>query len=159
MMRMREDNSLYTKYPPSKPCTCTICRLYCMRPGWWTVEEAKKAVDAGLHKRMMLEISPDFTFGVLSPAFRGCEQDFAWQEYFKNGCNFYSSGLCELFGTGFEPLECRFCHHLRKGLGEKCHADIEKDWHKPAGHVLVKKWLEMTGILLRYNIIGELEYK
>jgi len=61
-------------------------------------------------------------------------------------------GLCELFGTGLEPLECRFCHHLRVGLGEKCHADIEKDWQTLAGQVLVKKWIVQSGILLRYKI-------
>ncbi len=44
-----------------------------MRPGWWTVQEANEALHAGLGKRMMLEMSPDLSFGVLSPAFKGCE--------------------------------------------------------------------------------------
>jgi hypothetical protein len=51
------------------------------------------------------------------------------------------SGLCELYGTGLEPLECRYCHHLRKGMGEKCHTDIEKDWNSLDGQKLVKEWL------------------
>ena len=56
------------------------------------------------------------------------------------------------YDTGFEPLECRFCHHMRKGLGEKCHADIEKDWQTPVGQTLVKKWVAMSGVLLKYKI-------
>jgi|LSQX01.2.fsa_nt_gb hypothetical protein len=91
---------------------------------------------------MMLEISPEMTFGVLSPAFKGCEGYYALQEYAKNGCNFFINGLCELHGTGYEPLECRYCHHLRKGLGQKCHADIEKNWRMPAGQALVKYWFK-----------------
>lgn len=91
---------------------------------------------------MMLEISPEMTFGVVSPAFGGCEGNFALHQYAKNGCNFYKNGLCELHGTGYEPLECRYCHHLRKGLGQKCHADIEKDWRTPTGQALIKKWIE-----------------
>jgi hypothetical protein len=112
-----------------------------MRPGWWTVEEAKQAIDAGYGNRMMLEVSPERTFGVLSPAFSGCEGTFAIQEYVVNGCNFYKNGLCALHGTGHEPLECLYCHHLRKGLGQKCHTDLEKDWRTPAGQALVRRWL------------------
>ncbi|MPM52348.1 hypothetical protein SDC9_99107 [bioreactor metagenome] len=113
-----------------------------MRPGWWTVLEASRAIKAGYGGRMMLEVSPDFTYGVLSPAFSGCEGNFALQEYAKNGCNFLKDGLCELHGTGYEPLECLFCHHLRAGLGPKCHADLEKDWRTPAGQRLVREWME-----------------
>lgn len=93
---------------------------------------------------MMLEISPEMTFGVLSPAFKGCEGSYALQEYANNGCNFLKDGLCELHGTGYEPLECLYCHHLRKGLGQECHADIEKDWRTSAGQALVRKWIEQT---------------
>ena len=151
MKRKRKYLSLAEKYPPSEPCSCSICRSYCIRPGWWTVEEAAKAIEAGYDKRMMLEMSPDFTLGVLSPAFKGCEQDFALQEYSEFGCNFFINGLCELYDTGFQPLECRFCHHLRKGAGEKCHADIEKDWQTLAGQELVKKWVAMSGVLSKYT--------
>jgi len=149
MKRKQKDESLKKRYPASEPCSCEICRSYCIRPGWWNVEEARLAMKAGYGKRMMLEISPDMTFGVLSPAFKGCEQNYALQEYANNGCNFLKNGLCELHGTGLEPLECLFCHHLRKGLGQKCHADIEKDWRTPAGQTLVKQWIEQN-LLIRY---------
>jgi len=140
-MKKKRFDPLSRIYPPSEPCSCPICRAYCRRPGWWTVEEAEKAMGAGYGIRMMLEFAPGYTFGVLSPAFRGCENLFAIQEFSDSGCNFLHNGLCELFGTGYEPLECRFCHHERQGLGKKCHAALEKDWNSPKGRELVSRWV------------------
>jgi hypothetical protein len=117
------------------------------------VEEAARAIDAGYGGRMMLELSPDLAFGVLSPAFRGCEKNFALQEYAKNGCGFYRNGLCELFGTGLEPLECRFCHHTRPGLGQRCHDDLALAWKGKKGQDLVNKWILMTGLYRRYGML------
>ncbi|HAZ22808.1 MAG TPA: hypothetical protein DHD79_10750 [Firmicutes bacterium] len=102
------------------------------------------AIGAGYANRMMLEIAPELTFGVLAPAFRGCENSIALQEFAHCGCCFLSNGLCELHGTGFQPLECRFCHHDRLGLGSKCHADLEKEWQTSAGQALVKKWIQLV---------------
>jgi len=119
-----------------------VCRNYCTRPGWWTVEEVSRAINLGYGDRMMLEVSPELTFGVISPAFNGAEKNFALQEYSTSGCTFLKDGLCELFGTGVQPLECRFCHHDRIGLGKKCHADIEIEWNTHAGQKVVKKWIE-----------------
>lgn len=123
--------NLSKKYPPSKPCSCDICLNYCQRPGWWTVEEATKAIEAEYAGRMMLEMSPELTFGVLSPAFKGNEGHVALQIFAGQGCTFLKDNLCELFGTGLQPLECRFCHHTRRGLGQKCHLAIEQDWYSP----------------------------
>ena len=137
---------LFLLYPPSEPCSCEICRNYCIRPGWWTVAQAKEAINAGYEKRMMTEVSPERDFGVLSPAFNGCEGGIALQQYAKNGCNFYKNGLCELHATGLLPLECGFCHHGRIGQGIKCHTDLEKDWKTETGKQLVGKWLKLMGI-------------
>lgn len=149
---MKRKKTLVEKYPPSKPCSCKICLSYCARPGWWTVEEATRAIDAGYGNRMMLEMSPDRSFGVLSPAFRGCEVDFALNLYADRGCTFLKDNRCELYGTGFQPLECRYCHHDRPGLGSQCHADIEKDWNTPAGRALVVRWSKLTGFWKRLMI-------
>jgi hypothetical protein len=119
---------------------------YCARPGWWTVEQAAQALDAGYGHRMMLEIAPELTFGVLSPAFKGCEKYFATNEHANSGCTFLRENRCELFGTGHQPLECRFCYHERRGLGTQCHADLEKDWKTPAGQALVRKWMKGVGL-------------
>ena len=141
------------KYIPSEPCECKICKGYCKRPGWWTVEEAGRAMKAGLAGRMMLEISQDLSFGVLSPAFKGCEQAFAKERFVDNGCTFLTKGRCELFGTGYQPLECRYCHHQRRGMGLQCHVDIGKDWNSPEGRMLVVRWSKMTEFWKRLAIL------
>jgi hypothetical protein len=135
--------SLQEKYPPSPPCTCEICLGYCVRPGWWTVREAASAVEAGYGARMMLEMSPDRTFGVVAPAFPGCE--LAFVDYRRSGCTFLAADRCELFSTGLQPLECRYCHHDRPGKGPRCHAALEKDWNSAAGRALVVRWAKLTG--------------
>jgi hypothetical protein len=109
------------------------------------VEEAARAIEAGYAGRMMLEMSPERSFGVLSPAFKGNEGAFAQQRFSSRGCTFLKENLCELHGTGFQPLECRFCHHDRPGLGPQCHADLERDWRTLAGQALVVRWSKSTG--------------
>jgi hypothetical protein len=146
---MKRKKSLAEKYPPSEPCSCSICVSYCRRPGWWTVEEAARAIEAGYADRMMLEMSPDRSFGVLSPAFRGCEVQFAMNEYASSGCTFLKDARCELHATGLTPLECRFCHHDRSGQGPLCHADIERDWNTAAGRALLVRWSNLTDFWAR----------
>lgn len=135
---------LRAKFPPSEPCSCSICRSYCLRPGWWLVSEAQLAIQNGLAGKMMLEISPDKSFGVLAPSFKGNEGLIAMQVFSKNYCTFFVEGLCELFGKDYQPLECRFVHHRRKGQGVVCHSAIEKDWNTMAGKKLVQEWIELT---------------
>ena len=137
--------SLAEKYPPSEPCACETCLAYCARPGWWTVEEAARALDAGYGARMMLEMAPDRSFAVLSPAFKGNELAFAKQIFAGQGCTFLKDARCELYGSGLQPLECRFCHHDRIGQGPLCHASLEKDWNTAAGVALVVRWSKLTG--------------
>lgn len=134
--------NLDQRYPPSNPCSCHICRGFCVRPGWWTVEEASRVLDTAWAYRMMLEISPERDMGILSPAFKGNEAFFALQQNAHRGCTFLKNGLCELFGTGLQPLECRFCHHDRIGIGVQCHLDLENDWRTLAGQALVLKWIK-----------------
>ncbi len=152
--KLERGRQLALKYPPSEPCSCAVCLRYCLRPGWWTVQEAAGALRAGYGNRMMLEVAPERSFGVLSPAFRGCERGFALQRFADRGCNFLVDGLCELHGTGFQPLECRFCHHGRTGLGPKCHADLEADWHTPAGRKLVARWAGAFGLWTELRVHG-----
>ena len=90
----------------------------------------------------MLELAPEMNFAVLSPAFKGCEKNFALQEFSFFGCNFLKDGICEIHDRDFLPLECAYCHHSRKGLGKKCHADIvEQDWKTLKGQILVRQWM------------------
>ncbi len=147
-MRTRTETyqELRKKYPPSEPCDCAVCKAYCRRPGWWTVEQVRNALRAGYAGRMMLELSPDHSFGVLSPAFRGCEGFYALQEYAEKGCSFLCCGLCELHDTPYMPLECSFCHHQNLGKGEECHNDIGTDWNTKEGQNLVGRWLFLNNL-------------
>ena len=111
------------------------------------MEEADHAIEAGYGTRMMLEMAPGFSFGVLSPAFKGCETKFAFNEFASNGCTFLVDGKCELHGTGYQPLECRYCHHERDGMGPRCHADLEKDWNTPAGRSLIVRWSKIVNFM------------
>ena len=148
--KAQNKKTLSEQFPPSEPCACDICLGYCARPGWWTVEEAARALEAGYGNRMMLEVAPELTFGVLSPAFKGCEKSIATDQFAKNKCTFLKNDRCELYGTGHQPLECRFCHHERRGLGPKCHAALEKDWKTLAGQALVERWIKQVS--LRYRV-------
>lgn len=144
---------LREKYPPSEPCSCDICRSYCQRPGWWTPDEAGKVLLAGYANRIMLEVSPEKDFAVLSPAFKGNEGSIALELFSGNGCTFLNDGLCELFGTGLQPLECRFCHHSRKGEGLACHLDIEQEWKSPQGKRIVVRWGNITGLWTKMGLL------
>lgn len=95
----------------------------------------------GYGPRMMLEWAPDLSFAVLSPAFKGNEADFAFQELSRNQCTFLENGGCTIFAEPFRPLECRFCHHDRLGQGDLCHHEIERDWKTSKGTRLVRAWV------------------
>ena len=151
--RFAHPRTLSEIYPPSAACTCEVCLGYCARPGWWTVEEAAQAIPAGLGARMMLEIPPEQTFGVLSPAFQGSEGGLANNLAARRACTFLKNQRCELYNSGHMPLECRFCHHARPGLGAQCHADLESDWHTPRGQALVQQWGEQTGFWERMRLL------
>lgn len=153
-VNMKHGVNLARIYPPSAPCSCEICRAYCARPGWWTVQEASRAFAAGHGARMMLELSLDRAFGVLAPAFKGCENSFALDKFKDNGCTFYNAGGCELHGSGLQPLECRFCHHDRPGQGLLCHVDIGKDWARAQGRLLVGRWCRRNRLWNSLELLG-----
>ncbi len=154
-LKPKREKTLAEKYPPSRPCGCATCLAYCMRPGWWTVEQAAKAIDAGYGGRMMLEMAPERTFGVLSPAVRGSEVQFAPNLYAQQGCTFLNGEICELHGTGHKPLECSCVRHDLPGLGPRCHAEIEKEWNTPAGRALVVRWSKLTGFWESLGLPGK----
>jgi hypothetical protein len=145
-------SELPQKYPPSDPCSCHKCLSYCYRPGWWTVEEAERVISTQYAFRMMLEISPEMDFGVLSPSFKGNEGNYALEKFSKNGCTFLKNNLCQLFDSGFQPLECRYCHHERTGRGTDCHNDIEEEWKSLYAKKLILRWGNKTGFWHRQGL-------
>lgn len=141
---MSQKASLLERYPASEACGCPVCLDYCKRPGWWTVDQAGAALEAGYGHRMMLEMSAGNAFGVLAPAFKGCEGAFASQRFADRGCTFLKNDGCELHATGLQPLECSFCHHDRPGMGAHCHADIARNWNTSTGRKLIVRWSNLT---------------
>jgi len=91
---------------------------------------------------MMLEVAPDFSFAVLSPAFKGCEGYIAINEFASAGCIFYSGGLCEIHASDIQPLECRVCHHESQGMGPKIHRELENEWNTKKGQKVVINWMK-----------------
>ena len=151
--RWHHAQTLTARFPASEPCTCPVCVGYCLRPGWWTVDQAADAIRAGYAGRMMLEMSPERSYGVLSPAFKGCELDFARQVFADRGCTFLQAERCELFGSGLEPLECLHCHHASPQAGHRCHAEIGRTWNSTSGRDLIVEWSQQTGFLERVHHI------
>ena len=119
------------------------------------MDEAAAAMEAGHGARMMLEMDPGRVFAVLSPAFKGNEQGFAAEEFSNEGCTFLTDAHCELHETAYLPLECAFCHHDRPGQGERCHAEIAKQWNSAAGRALVVRWSNETEFWRRLPIAGD----
>ena len=143
-----DGHPLHERFPPSEPCTCDVCTYFCHRPGWPLVEEARLAIELGFGSSLMLELSGDGSFGVLSPAFRGNEGFFALTQYSHNGCTFLDHGLCSIHAQPFLPIECRNCHHDRMGRGKICHQALEKEWHTGKGKRLVRQWQPFSRIPL-----------
>lgn len=140
------ETSVRAAYPASPSCSCPICVGFCRRPGWWLVSEARRAIELGYARRMMLEFAPGFSFGVLSPAFKGNEGNFALQAHAASYCTFFEGGRCALYAASLQPIECKFCHHDRIGLGTKCHGEIERDWDSSKGRRLVRLWLSLCAL-------------
>jgi len=72
---------------------------------------------------------------------------------------FFTSGLYELFGTSFQPLECRFCHYERNGKGADCHLAIENDWRSAEGRLLVRQWCRGMAIWDFLEVFGLIALK
>ena len=146
---------LYKRFPPSPACSCSICAYYCRRPGWPLVEEARLAIELGMAGRLMLEFAPDFSFGILAPAFKGNEGHCAFTLYSHNGCTFLCDSGCEIFDAAYRPIECRFCHHNRPDQGLSCHLAVARDWDTSKGRRLVHRWLSMQN--LDYSKLYQIE--
>lgn len=109
--------TLAEKYPPSETCSCDICRNYCYRPGWWTVELAEKAIELGFAKRMMFEIALEQNFGVLSPAFKGNEGGYALQVFSKTVVLFLKMDCANYLIPGCNLLNVVFAITIEKEMG------------------------------------------
>lgn len=140
-------------------CKCRECTSACERcPGWFSPEEAIKAMDAGLAGNMMLDwMSKDhkcknFTY-ILSPAVVASGGQLApegddflqmllgnWQ---KGECGFLVKGLCSIHDRGFKPLQCRAATHDDNDYIDNWAMAVL--WDTAAGKAAVARWRKETG--------------
>ncbi len=137
-------------------CTCSACVEACKRfPGWFGLDDAEAALDAGLAKRLMLDFWEEFpeNISILSPASEGCEGDdapdmpafaFGWT---KGRCVFLSpEGLCLLHDTPYKPLQCRTMISREQPPGEWIDNRAVRDlWDSDRGRALVARWEKEVG--------------
>jgi len=140
---MKRRRSLPERYPPSEPAPAT-CAWPTGAAGWWTVEQADRALDARVRPAHDAGDGAGDDVRVLSPAFRGCEGGFAENRYARPGVQL--PGRQPLPAAWHRPPTARVpvLSHTRPGMGPKCHADIERDWHTPLGRALISEWGRRT---------------
>ncbi len=125
---------------PSEPCSCLKCQAMCLQPCWPTSDEAKKIIEAGLGRRLMLMRwweSPG-TF-LLCPAHPGSEGKKLIGGL---GCTFFDKGMCELHEDGLKPFEAQYAHHNRidREQNQALHRSIAESWKSKAGQILIEQW-------------------
>src|SRR5258708_37691685 len=83
-------------------CSCPKCKAECRRvPGWFTPEEAMRAIKAGMAKRLTVVHQADVA--AVAPACSGMEGHES--HYGEGRCTFLTNaGLCEIHDSGFKQI-------------------------------------------------------
>lgn len=130
-------------------CSCVECCSACKSyPGWMNFEEAKKAIDAGLANKLMLDYyTPDARYGnseniwVLCPAIVGYEgkEAASWPE---GKCTFFKNKKCTIHSSGFKPQQCRSTF-ICKNEGDDKKAFLPT-WDTPKAKALIEQWRHLV---------------
>jgi hypothetical protein len=117
------------------------------RPCWPTPDEARKLIEAGYAKKLMLDwyvASPDIY--VLTPAVVGHEGDLApstcmgWPQ-----CCLLKNNRCEIHGE-LKPLMAKHAHHDTEKYGSASLEEIAKLWDNEEGRALIKRWKKLVDV-------------
>ena len=160
-----------------KACACAKCVDLCRRnPGWFTPQEAAKALAAGLADKLMCdwlepsnEVGNDERIFVLAPAAdaRGGEMAPEWDEMhgggggmfaallgplpYKGRCIFFKKDRCAVHDSGFKPRQCV------ENFG--CDGQIRADnyemarlWNNEEGRALIATWREKVDCPAEENV-------
>lgn len=126
-------------------CSCDRCKAMCKRPCWPTPKEAKKLIDRGYAKRLMMDYwASEPNIYIICPALKGYEgMETPWWPSGERGCTFQDSkGLCEIHGKHLKPIEGRIAHHneIGRGHGFNLHQTVAKLWDSKEGRDIVWLW-------------------
>lgn len=151
------------------PCQCPKCVKLCTRnPGWFTPDEAVRAIATGLADQLMLDwLEPDSSYNitekiwVLSPASQNCWGEWhsgrkapEWTDMHDDGghllfggsvwkgpCIFLHANLCRIHNTDFKPIECRSGRLCVDGNSDDTeHIEVGKLWNTDAARAIVADW-------------------
>jgi hypothetical protein len=150
-------------------CKCEECTENCAwRPGWPSLEEAKKLVEAGYGKELMVDwwggdsFTPDLSrIYLLCPAGKGHAGDDAAEgslsDIFSVGrlpampCVMLTpEKLCKLHGSGMKPVECR-CTSCNTPDPDYIHEAAAESWNSPRGAAFVLQWMYDVGYTGRFK--------
>jgi Fe-S-cluster containining protein len=162
------------KVRDTTPCQCEKCVKLCTRnPGWFTPDEAQRAIATGLADQLMLDwLDEDerydiqHTIWILSPASQNCWGEWHskqkapdWDDMHDDGvhwilggqswkgpCIFLKDNLCRIHNTDFKPLECRSGRYCIDGDADGSeHIAIGKLWDTDAARAIVADWKQKVG--------------
>jgi Fe-S-cluster containining protein len=124
-------------------CSCKRCKEECRRcPGWFTPEEAVKAIEAGYAPRMSAVVQLHHKtlrpITALAPSVIGSEGK---RYYHRAGrCTFLNHlDRCEIHRSGFKPVECRLGFSCRPSTNPN-ELEMFAMWDTPEGKSAVEKW-------------------
>lgn len=135
-------------------CTCNRCVGACKRnPGWFGLDDAERALNAGLAPKMMLDYWIDSPFVyILAPASVGYEGklapdrplfDFNWT---KGHCTFLKANRCLIHYSGYKPMQCKgllCCTPLIEN-NHISNLTMRNIWDCERGRLLVERWRSLT---------------
>ena len=147
--------------PVLNDCKCPVCIGCCQRnPGWFTPDEARAAIAAGLAGKLMRDwLEPCATVGneeriyLLAPASVGCEgkdaPEFSFVQMFsmsahKGPCVLLKDGLCSIHDSGYKPIQCRLsfaCDDAHsKAAGYPDNYAVARIWQSKEGRAVLRAW-------------------
>lgn len=142
------DRLLGLAVPVNEPSECTYndCVQACKEhPGWFSPEDARAALDAGLGERLMLDwwVRTGDNIELLSAPVEGHEGQNA-PSWPGGRCTFLVHDRCEIHFI-CKPLECVVSTCGEGDDESHLHHEVAMLWDTDGGRALVARWREMVG--------------
>ena len=121
-------------------CSCTECKDMCRRPCWGTPEDARRLIEAGHARRLMIDYWQGFDSDILilCPAVKGHEGQWA-PSCPTGGCTFQTAdGMCEVHPI--KPTEGAVAIHNQ--YHKNLHWEMAQSWDNDDGRAVIQLWRE-----------------